>query len=480
VDSGNPAGALQLEHVEVAMKAAMSDKRLDLRGKRVTVIGFGRSGQSALRLLNVLGARVAVADQKPDADLARECTRLGDSSPAEVFGDGQYERALRGSELALISPGVPMALEPLQKARAAGIRLVGELELASRYLKARLIAITGTNGKSTTITLIGELLRAAGFETFVGGNLGTPLADAALASLQGRRWDFVVAEASSFQLETIETFHPWIGAILNITPDHLDRYPSLQAYAAAKARVFENQKPEDYAILNADDAGIAEFRPASLGRPVRFSRKGAVTAGVFVQDETIISNLREPAEDVVRTTDLQLRGGHNLENVMAASAVAILAGVPVKTVRRTLEDFRGLEHVMEVVRVVRGVTYINDSKGTNVDATIKALESLPGPLILIAGGREKAAQYPGLAEAVRGKAKQVILIGEARVHLRQILKDAAPVSETTSLADAVRQAASVAVAGDTVLLSPVCASFDMFEDYKDRGRQFKETVHELA
>ena len=458
----------------------MSDElRLDLQGKRVAVIGFGRSGQSALRLLSALGARVAVADQKPVSELTDALGGVADTS-VELFGNGQYDEALRGSDLALISPGVPMSLEPLQEARSTGIRLLGELEFASRYLTGRLIAITGTNGKSTTISLIGELLRSAGFDSFVGGNLGTPLAEAALVSLQGRRWDFVVAEVSSFQLETIETFHPWIGAILNITPDHLDRYPSLKAYAAAKARVFENQTAEDYAILNADDAGLAQFRPLSLGKPVRFSCREVVPGGVFLQSETIVSNLQGVPEDVVRIADLQLRGVHNLENVMAATAVAVLAGCPMNTIRRTLQEFRGLEHVMEVVRILHNVTYINDSKGTNVDATIKALESLPGPVILIAGGREKGEEYPGLVEAVQGKTKQVILIGEARMRFREILKGAAPVSMAGTLAEAVRQAASLALPGDTVLLSPVCASFDMFQDYKDRGRQFKERVNELA
>ena len=458
----------------------MSDGlHLELQGKRVAVIGFGRSGQSALRLLTAMGAHVAVADQKPASELTAIMTGLTEI-PVEVFGDGQYEQALHGSELVLVSPGVPMALPSLKAALNRGIRIIGEAELASRYLSSPLIAVTGTNGKSTTVTLIGELLSASGFDAFVGGNLGTPLADAALASLEGHRWDFVVAEVSSFQLETIETFHPWIGAILNITPDHLDRYPSLKDYAAAKARLFENQTAEDFCIMNADDAGLLKFPPASLGTPIRFSRTKDVTAGVFVQGEAVMTNLREELEEVIRITELQIRGTHNLENVMAATTVALLAGCPMSTIQRTLREFRGLEHVMEVVRIVRGVTYINDSKGTNVDATVKALESLSGPVILIAGGREKGGEYPGLVEAVRGKAKQIILIGEARVRLRELLKEAAVVSEAGSLAEAVRQAASLAVAGDTVLLSPVCASFDMFLDYKDRGRQFKERVHELA
>jgi UDP-N-acetylmuramoylalanine--D-glutamate ligase len=459
----------------------MSDGlHLELRGKRVSIIGFGRSGQSALKLLTALGAHVAVADQKPASELTAMTSDLTSDYPVKVFGDGRYEDALQGSDLVLLSPGVPMALAPLKQALQAGISVIGELELASRYLSGRLIAITGTNGKSTTTTLVGQLLSAAGFDAFVGGNLGTPLADAALASLDGRRWDFVVAEVSSFQLEAIKTFHPWIGAALNITPDHLDRYPSLKDYAAAKARMFENQTAEDFCILNADDAGLLKFPPASLGAPIWFSRTKAVTSGVFVQGESVMTNLRQDVEEVVRITELQILGSHNLENVMAATAVALLAGCPMETVQRILREFRGLEHVMEVVRIVRQVTYINDSKGTNVDATIKALESLSGPVILIAGGREKGGDYPGLVNAVRVKAKQVILIGEARRRLRELLKDAVAVSEAGSLADAVRHAASLAVPGDTVLLSPVCASFDMFQDYKDRGRQFKERVHELA
>jgi len=452
--------------------------QLDLYGKRVAVIGLGHSGQSALRLLADLGARVAVADQKPESELASAVGGIADCG-LELYGGGAYERALSGADLVLISPGVPLALDPIQKARSAGLRLMGELELASRYLTGKLIAVTGTNGKSTTVTLIGELLRAAGYDPFVGGNLGTPLAEAALASVHGRQWDFAVAEVSSFQLETIESFHPWIGAILNITPDHLDRYSSFQAYAAAKERLFENQTAEDYSILNADDPGLARFPPRSLGRPVQFSRKGPVK-GVFVQGEQIVSNLGGELEEVVRITDLQLRGGHNLENAMAATAVAALAGCSREVISRGLREFRGLEHVMEVVRVFRGVTYINDSKGTNVDATIKALESLPGPVILIAGGREKGGQYPGLADAVSGKVKQVIVIGEARAALRQLLKGVTAVTDATGLADAVQKGASLAVPGDTVLLSPVCASFDMFKDYRDRGRQFKERVYELA
>jgi UDP-N-acetylmuramoylalanine--D-glutamate ligase len=451
---------------------------LEVAGKRVAVIGLGRSGLAALRLLLELGARVAVADQKPEPELAAALDGLG-GGDVEVHGGGAYDPALIGAELVVVSPGVPVALEPLRRARASGMRMIGELELASRYLTDKVIAVTGTNGKSTTVTWIGELLRHSGLQPFVGGNLGTPLAEAALASLQGRKWDFVVAEVSSFQLETIETFHPWIGAILNISPDHLDRYASMEAYTAAKLRMFENQAAEDYAVLNADDPWLARSAVKPPGAGVLFSRKRPVEPGVFLSGEAICSTLHGRREVMCRVGDLHVRGAHNVENAMAAAAIAVLAGCPIAAIERGLHAFRGLEHVMEEVRVLRGVTYINDSKGTNVDATIKALESLRAPVILIAGGREKGGEYPGLAAAVRRGTKRVILLGEARPRLRRLLEGACPINEAASLAEAVREAAAAAVPGDTVLLSPACASFDMFTDYRDRGRRFKECVHEL-
>jgi len=453
---------------------------LEVAGKRVAVIGLGRSGQAAVRLLRRLGARVTVADQKPSSELA---AALGGFSVGEVeiHGAEDYESALRGAEVVVVSPGVPMALAPLQRARQAGVRIIGELELASRHLTGRILAVTGTNGKSTTVTWIGELLRGAGYAPFVGGNLGTPLAEAALASLDGKAWDLVVAEVSSFQLETIETFHPWIGAVLNVTPDHLDRYPSMEAYAAAKLRLFENQGDADYAVLNADDPWLSRSSVRSRGARIEFSRTRPVERGLYLDGNMmILSNLAGQREEVCQVDALQVKGVHNIENAMAAAAVAALAGCPMDAISQGLRAFRGLEHVMEVVRVLRGVAYINDSKGTNVDATIKALESVPAPVILIAGGREKGGEYPGLAEAVRRKAKRVILLGEARARLREVLTGACPITEAASLRDAVCDAANTAAAGDTVLLSPACASFDMFVDYKDRGRQFKERVHELG
>ena len=462
------------------MSVMMSEQTsLEVAGKRVAVIGLGRSGLAAVRLLQRLGARVTVADQKPSSELAAALGGLP-AGEVEIHGAGGYTAALQGAEVVVVSPGVPMALEPLQRARQAGVRIIGELELASRHLTGRILAVTGTNGKSTTVTWIGELLRGAGYDPFVGGNLGTPLTEAALASLEGKVWDLVVAEVSSFQLETIESFRPWIGAILNVTPDHLDRYPSMEAYAAAKLRLFENQGDEDYAVLNADDPCLSRSSVRSRSARIEFSRTRPVERGVCLDGDVIVSNLYGRRDEVCRVDALPVKGAHNIENAMAAAAVAALAGCPIDVINQGLRAFRGLEHVMEVVRVLRGVAYINDSKGTNVDATIKALESVPAPVILIAGGREKGGAYPGLAEAVRRKARRVILLGEARARLREVLAGACPITEAASLRDAVRDAANTAAAGDTVLLSPACASFDMFADYKDRGRQFKESVHELG
>jgi len=462
------------------MSVMMSEQTsLEVAGKRVAVIGLGRSGLAAVRLLQRLGARVTVADQKPSSELAAALGGLP-AGEVEIHGAGGYTAALQGAEVVVVSPGVPMALEPLQRARQAGVRIIGELELASRHLTGRILAVTGTNGKSTTVTWIGELLRGAGYDPFVGGNLGTPLTEAALASLEGKVWDLVVAEVSSFQLETIESFRPWIGAILNVTPDHLDRYPSMEAYAAAKLRLFENQGDADYAVLNADDPCLSRSSVRSRSARIEFSRTRPVERGVCLDGDVIVSNLYGRRDEVCRVDALPVKGAHNIENAMAAAAVAALAGCPIDVINQGLRAFRGLEHVMEVVRVLRGVAYINDSKGTNVDATIKALESVPAPVILIAGGREKGGAYPGLAEAVRRKARRVILLGEARAHLREVLAGACPITEAASLRDAVRDAAKTAAAGDTVLLSPACASFDMFADYKDRGRQFKESVHELG
>lgn len=455
----------------------------ELKGKRVTVVGLARSGVAAARLLQVVGARVTVADAKEAAGLSEALARL-DRKAIEVKVGSGYEAALHGAELIVVSPGVPTDLEALEKARRRGIKVIGELELAARFLDAPVLAVTGTNGKSTTVTLLGLLLKESGKQVFVGGNLGTPLSEAALARYQNGKsgpshYDYIVAEVSSFQLETIERFHPWIAALLNITPDHLDRYPSLEPYVAAKARIFENQTPGDYALLNLDDERVKGFRSGLHARVLGFSRASSVSAGAYLDGDHIVVKL-EGIEEAYKRSEIRLPGVHNLANAMAALTLAHVCGCQPETMRRVLRSFPGLEHALELVREHQGVRFINDSKGTNVDATIKALESFEEPILLIAGGRDKGGDFTKLRELVRRRVKRLILIGEAASRIEQALDGFDRISRAASLAGAVNLAAQEAQPGDVVLLSPACASFDMFLDYQDRGRQFKALVNRLS
>ena len=455
-----------------------------LKGKKVTVVGLARSGISAARLLNEAGARVTVADAKEESALSPALERLDRQAVTVAIGPG-YESALHGAELVVISPGVPTGLEALNVIRRRGVRVIGELELASWFLRAPIVAVTGTNGKSTTVTLLGLLLKESGKAVFVGGNLGTPISEAAYATYHDRSrgetgYDTIVAEVSSFQLETIESFHPRIAAVLNITPDHLDRYPTMEPYVAAKARIFENQLPEDVALLNVDDDRVKEFGARTRARVLGFSRMGPVEEGAYFQGDRLLVRLAGRTEEVCRRADIRLPEAHNLANAMAAVTMALLCGGSMEVVRRVLGTFPGLEHALELVRERDGVRFVNDSKGTNVDATIKALESLEDPIILIAGGKDKGGDFIKLRELIRRRVKELILIGEAAPRIRQALEGFHRTSQAASLRDAVALAVREAQPGDVVLLSPACASFDMFADYQDRDRQFKALVKELS
>jgi UDP-N-acetylmuramoylalanine--D-glutamate ligase len=459
----------------------------DLKGKKVTVVGLARSGVAAARLLQAVGARVTVADGKEEAALSEALSRLERRNLTVKVGAG-YESALEGADFVVISPGVPSHLESLNAARRRGARVIGELELASGFLTAPILAITGTNGKSTTVTMVGLLLEQSSKRVFVGGNLGTPLCDAALATYQAGGltrnaapplYDYIVTEVSSFQLETIERFRPWVAAILNITPDHLDRYPSVSSYAAAKARIFENQTAEDFALLNLDDEQVAGLRRGLRARVLGFSRTGPVSDGACLAGDRVMATIKGRSEAVCRRGDIRLPGSHNLANAMAALTIGLLCGCPTEVIRRVLRTFPGIEHALETVRERRGVRFVNDSKGTNVDATIKALESLDEPIFLIAGGRDKGADFTKLQEPVRRRVKRLILIGESASRIREAMGPFDRISHAATLRDAVELAAREASPGDVVLLSPACASFDMFTDYQDRGRQFKELVQAL-
>jgi len=440
---------------------------------------------SASRLLQAAGAKVTIADAKDEAQLADVLARL-DRTGLTVRTGADYGSSLQETDLVVISPGVPSQSPLLQAVRGRGVPVIGELELASWFLKAPVIAITGTNGKSTTVTLIGEMLKRSGKHAFVGGNLGTPLSEAARATFQpggATPYEYIVAEVSSFQLETIRRFRPWCASVLNITTDHMDRYETPADYVAAKARIFENQTADDRALLNLDDERVAAMRPSIRARVMGFSRSElagrGVGEGIAWDGKRVIATFTGRTEAVCRREEIRLPGSHNLANAMAAVAVSLACRCPMATIREALRDFPGIEHALEAVRERRGVKFVNDSKGTNVDAVLKALESFEEPIVLIAGGRDKGGDFERLREAVRRRVTHLILIGEAAPRLHEVLRECRQIIRAPSLRAAVEEAAMVATAGSVVLLSPACASFDMFADYQDRGRQFKQLVNEL-
>jgi UDP-N-acetylmuramoylalanine--D-glutamate ligase len=482
---------------------------MELTGKKVTIVGFARSGAGAARLLARMGARVTVTDRKSERELSDSVMNLPSSVRYCLGGHpaGIFDMA----DLIVVSPGVPLDIRPLAEAKAKGKRIIGELELAYQIIEQQqahgeglqvaekntipFFAVTGSNGKSTTTTLLNHMLVKGGSRTMFGGNIGNALTEEICGILEGGRgsdlsaWpDAVVAEISSFQLEAIERFRPDVAAILNITPDHLDRYHSMEAYGAAKAGIFRNQQPSDFLVLNADDPETMRLYETrikgkrSKPRVIFFSRAREVE-GLFMKNGSVmvLSPLlnAEHSVTLVSAADIRIKGVHNLENAMAASAMALLAGCPVRSVADSLREFPGLEHRLELVREFGGVKYINDSKGTNVGAVLKSIESFSEPLILIAGGRDKAGDFSELRESVSRKVKALVLIGEASDKIRAALGDVTRTIVAKDLSDAVEAARTAAQAGDVVLLSPACASFDMFRDFEDRGRQFKRIVMDL-
>jgi UDP-N-acetylmuramoylalanine--D-glutamate ligase len=462
--------------------SARKGKRVDgfnmkpeFKQKRVTVVGMGRSGVAAALLAAREGAEVLIIDDRqkeiPASLLAFNLSE-GKNVPLRFHLGAWREEDLFSAEYVILSPGVPLKKLPFKKLEALRIPVIGELEFAAAFLSAPVIAITGTNGKSTTTTLVGEILKGWGWKVFVGGNLGTPLSEAV-----GPLWDFIVVEVSSFQLETISKFRPRIAALLNITPDHLDRYPDLLSYQKAKWRIFENQSTEDHAILNGDD--LLATPPFFKSAPVLFSRTQIPQRGVYLNQGEIVSNLWGEPEQIIRLDALKIKGAHNTENVMAAIAITLLCGCSVECIRQTLAQFKGLPHRMELVREVRGVKYVNDSKGTNVGAVMKSLEGLTAPVILIAGGKDKEGDFTPLRELVQKKVKRLILLGEAQEKMARCFSAHPAVERVDSMEEAVERAADAADPGDIVLLSPACASFDLFRDYQHRGDVFKQAVSRL-
>lgn len=448
-----------------------------LAGRRVAVVGLARSGVAAARLLRHAGADVVATDTKPLEALGAEARALGEVGVHLLVG-GHRPEAVAAVDLVVVSPGVPLDSPQLAPARARGIPVIGELELGWRAMEADTLAITGTNGKTTTTTLTGALLTEQTRPVVVAGNIGSPLAAHALA-IPGD--GLVVCEVSSFQLETIEAFRPRVAALLNVTPDHLDRHGSFEAYLAAKARIFANQTPADCAVLNADDPAVAGLAGRTRARVVWFSRRRELREGVFVRDGWVVARLNGADERVCPLAEIPLRGAHNVENVLAAAACALWAGLAPDAIRRAVGRFRGVPHRIEFVREIRGVQYYNDSKGTNVASTLKALDSFTERLVLIAGGLGKGQDFAPLAEAARGRVGHAVVIGQDGPAIAAALaRVGIPVSTAPSLEAAVDIARSVARPGDVVLLSPACASFDMFRDFEHRGDVFKQLVGGLA
>ena len=421
------------------------------------------------------GAQVTVSDTKSPDELRDEMPQLLDQGIVVETG-GHGERTFRGQDLIVVSPGVPVDAAPLVQARALGESVIGEIELAAQFLKGPIVAITGSNGKTTTTTLAGEIIAAGGFPALVGGNIGTPAISLADRTTPDT---FTVLEVSSFQLETIQTFRPKIAVILNITPDHLDRHRTFAAYADAKARIFENQKADDYAVLNAEDPACLDLKSRVKAPLYWFSRKKEVAQGAFVRDGRIL--FRDPAgqKEIMLVSEIPLKGAHNVENVLAGVCIGVLAGCAPEKIRESIRNFKAVEHRLEYVATVNGVEYYNDSKATNVDATIKALESFSGNMHLILGGKDKGSDYTVLNDLLRARVKRVYTIGAAAAKIEGQIKGASEIDHTETLENAIQRASSAAVPGDIVLLAPACASFDQFKSYEHRGRVFKEVVHRL-
>ena len=449
---------------------------MDVKGKRVLVVGLGKSGVASALFLESRGARVTVSDSKSEDQLREEIPALLDRGI--VVETGKHgERTFRDQDLIVVSPGVPVDVQPLQNARRLKIPVIGEIELASQSLEGNIVGITGSNGKTTTTTLAGEIIASGGAKALVGGNIGTP---AITFADQSSPETWVVLEISSFQLETIQTFRPKIAVILNVTPDHLDRHGSMTNYTSAKARIFENQEATDLAVLNLDDTIAAGMGAGRKPQVFWFSRHKEVERGAFVRGASIFFKSGSLVTEIMPVAEIPLKGAHNLENVLAAVCIGMLAGVAPEKIRRAVKDFKAVEHRLEFVAEIAGVQYFNDSKATNVDATIKALESFPKNIHLILGGKDKGSDYTVLKALICERVKQVYTIGAAAEKIEQQIANTVPVVSAATLENAVRKAAAAARPGDIVLLAPACASFDQFQSYEHRGRAFKELVQNLA
>ncbi len=453
---------------------------MELKNKRVLVVGLGKSGVSAALFLRKQGARVTVSDARPSEALAKEIPALLDAGVMVETG-GHGVLTFRRQDLVVLSPGVPLHTPEVQQVQRFGVPIIGELELASQVLKGEVVAITGSNGKTTTTSLLGHIFQRAGRQTLVGGNIGLPVVDLVSGSTADT-WS--ILEVSSFQLETIQTFRPHIALVLNITPDHLDRHGDFEHYAAAKARITENQAAADFLVLNAEDKPTQMVAAKTAAQIFWFSNVRRVKQGAFTHADGVyfIATEGGTPEPIMPVAGIQLRGAHNIENVLAAVAAARLAGIPADGIRDGVQTFHAVDHRLQFVAKVRGVDYFNDSKATNVDATMKALEAFPGDVRLILGGKDKGSDYTTLLPLLRTRAKALYTIGSAAQKIEDQLVESLPypITHAETLANAVALCALEAVPGDTVLLAPACASFDQFSSYEHRGQAFAALVQELT
>jgi UDP-N-acetylmuramoylalanine--D-glutamate ligase len=449
-------------------------KVLELRGKRVLVVGLARTGVATAMFCAARGAAVTATDSRTENEIGAEIAKLREAGVTLELG-GHQEKTFLAQELIIPSPGVPADAPLLQSARAKGITIWSEIELAYRFLKGRLIGITGSNGKTTTTSLVDHILKNAGYPTILAGNIGTPLIGRVDAS---RDNTITVVELSSFQLELIETFRPNIGVFLNLTSDHLDRHPTMGAYGAAKARLFENQTEEDSAVLNADDSATTPYAP-SRPQVYWFSRKQRVAQGAYLRGGEIIFRCNGREEVVLKRDDIPLPGAHNLENVLAAVAAACIVGAEAGAIAKGVRSFAGVEHRLEFVAEIGGVRYYNDSKATNVDATLKALDAFSGRILVILGGKDKGSDYTELQKPLREKAILALLVGAAAGKIEKQIAGSVAIEHAGTIERAVEIASHAAQPGDIVLLAPACASFDQFQNFEHRGRVFKELVRQL-
>jgi len=478
-------------------------RKLEVKGKKILILGFARTGVAAARLGFELGADVLVSDIKSQEEL-KGYIKMIDGIDAKFFLGSHPESLLKGVDLIITSPGIPSGIPILLKARDMGIEIISEIEFAYNFLKSPIIAITGTNGKTTTTKLIHEILTGAGYKTQALGNIGTPLSEVALKPYKkfvpqkgtniyednpptpplnkgeqggfSDEYDYLVVEVSSFQLEGVVNFKPFISLILNITPDHMDRYSSIGDYARAKFRIFEKQGNGDFLILNYDDPMLKKLLPRTDAQILYFSTKESLKNGSFIKGDEIVTSFDEKTESICSLSDVKLEGLHNLENVLAAiTACRICQVIPFK-IKETLKEFKPPPHRMEFIREINGIRFINDSKGTNVGAVVKSLMSYSSPIILIAGGRDKNGDFYSLREIVKSKVKSLILLGEAKEKIKKSLEGLTRAIDAKDMEDAVKKSFEVASPGDVVLLSPGCASFDMFNSYEERGVAFKKAV----